>query len=627
MKRLISLLTILTLFLYAFAQMQFATKSFSIFGTPELNDSVFIETNATTNNKKLIINNKIRSAVYNNEIQILPEIIDSIDIISEYVIDIFSSSFSGTNFIDNTCPKIKMTVNVSNDFVFSYELCKVEIQYVLGENQYNQHINTGGSSVANLAKPTALAKYYSLTNVLEGMENEYDIIVYLNSQYITSNQNLERFNINKNRAALENEFDLTTVLLRALVAGCGFHSEIKRDSNGLLSVRTNIGTEKYITIFDANVRDSQYNYLPHTYLDSLEEHDEVSAFLDNSQIEFYGQGLYNDYSATANNFNPIIANYLDFTEDNDDELMQAYLSPGVTIRSITPSTLNVLQFLGWRYDLAVGPTFPTKSIVSSDTLYSQTNYIFQLQNCGTGEFRIIMPSDEGGYELHRENILLPGFNPEFEYKLDTLPNMLWARDLSTGNAKAVISFTDENGTIEKDAYIPFRPNTPIISMDGMRANGMLFVTIHYSAYGATSFIVTRTDVDTNDIICDTISGSSHFTSYALFGTHNYEINIRAINNAGYTEIQKYIFNSATQGTWGIILRQVDQSIKITTVYNGSQIDYPITKSEVYTIGGQLLLTQNSSSKYVDVSSLARGIYVMKVTLQHGQIVSSNFAKR
>lgn len=171
------------------------------------------------------------------------------------------------------------------------------------------------------------------------------------------------------------------------------------------------------------------------------------------------------------------------------------------------------------------------------------------------------------------------------------------------------------------------PEIVSFCVDTITQNSKQKTTLSFDIKYADSLFISILDMDDKQYLRDTLQGDAKQQDWLLETNHSYEFYLRAKNQYGTIYKQLYILNDVNSGIWGVILRQTDQSIKITTVFNGVQIDYPITLAEVLTTGGELLLTHASSDKYVDVSSLERGVYTMKVTLQHGLVVSSNFAKR
>ena len=109
--------------------------------------------------------------------------------------------------------------------------------------------------------------------------------------------------------------------------------------------------------------------------------------------------------------------------------------------------------------------------------------------------------------------------------------------------------------------------------------------------------------------------------------HSYEVKVTAHNSAGDVDVVQYILNPEEPNQWQILWAQNGNTLNFTLSYAVTQIDYPITQTEICTIQGAPLLCQQSSEKRVDVGSLTRGIYILKVTLDTGETVMTQFLKR
>ena len=174
------------------------------------------------------------------------------------------------------------------------------------------------------------------------------------------------------------------------------------------------------------------------------------------------------------------------------------------------------------------------------------------------------------------------------------------------------------------------PENLQVSLSTSSEGNTLDATLQFSADGAAWYVTACHDLNTNNFHYDTLALVNTHTFNGLASDHNYEFRVEAFNSAGSVEKTVFLLDESVADAWSLLVwNNGTDKIRFSVCYNKIAIDYPVIKSEIYEnqSEAQLLLTQNSPDKIVDVSSLPRGIYVLKVTLENGQVLSGMFAKR
>ena len=167
-----------------------------------------------------------------------------------------------------------------------------------------------------------------------------------------------------------------------------------------------------------------------------------------------------------------------------------------------------------------------------------------------------------------------------------------------------------------------------MQIDTNMEQGNLHITTQFYSNGATKYyygirdlnnlVIVNDTIDMYDDLIKIITGNKH---------HSFEISVTAHNNAGDADAVQYILNPEEPNQWQILWAQNGNTLNFTLSYAVTQIDYPITQTEIYTIQGIRLLYQQSPEKSINVGGLTRGIYILKVTLDTGEIVTTQFLKR
>jgi hypothetical protein len=173
------------------------------------------------------------------------------------------------------------------------------------------------------------------------------------------------------------------------------------------------------------------------------------------------------------------------------------------------------------------------------------------------------------------------------------------------------------------------PSDIALHIDTVNVSDNCFdATLHFSAQGAKWYVIAYHDIDINEYHYDTLTNVNTHTFNCLPKGHSYEFHIEAFNSAGSESKLEFLLNESPSNSWSLLAWTVGtDKLRFSVAFNSMQIDYPVLKSEILNQGGQLFLTQNTSSKEIDISGLERGIYVIKVTLQNNIVLTSMFAKR
>ena len=184
-----------------------------------------------------------------------------------------------------------------------------------------------------------------------------------------------------------------------------------------------------------------------------------------------------------------------------------------------------------------------------------------------------------------------------------------------------------DGVASVDVENNLPPEIVNFSVDTITVGDVLTATLCYETKYADRNVLALHNLNTNAAMYDTINASLCKKEFELNREHNYEFYLKAINKSGYQSDLRFVFINYNPEYWSLTVGQTGQTIRYTVAYGVMQIDYPVVQSEIYTTAGIHLLSQHSPEKTIDVSGISRGVYVLKVTLANGVIVSKRFAIR
>ena len=182
---------------------------------------------------------------------------------------------------------------------------------------------------------------------------------------------------------------------------------------------------------------------------------------------------------------------------------------------------------------------------------------------------------------------------------------------------------------EKESkQLPKSPDTPILSVDTFTQANDYVLRLCFNADGADKYILRLNNMSHLIEQFDTIySGEEQCVDYVCPQSDGQMITLTAVNNYGQSVTREYVYNASAADKWKLFAIQQGDNLYVIARYGITDVDYPIVKTEVCALNGQVLITNNSSSQYTDISSLPRAIYLAKVTLQNGIIISHIFPKR
>ena len=181
----------------------------------------------------------------------------------------------------------------------------------------------------------------------------------------------------------------------------------------------------------------------------------------------------------------------------------------------------------------------------------------------------------------------------------------------------------------KDVIEPnLLPEIIMFQVDSATIEEEFVVNVFVKAKYTDNLVFSCKNLNTNAISRDTFFTSSHELIYSTLNhSESYMFMIEALSNNCRAEEEYYLFNDVSSQPWSVTTNIIGSTLIIYITYYSSFVEYPIIKSEIYTTSGILTMTQNTSSKEIDISGLERGAYMLYVTLKHGQTVMALFAKR
>jgi len=519
----------------------------------------------------------------------------------------------------------------------SEEVCKVEVIYsdtlVDNPNYHDFYDRYSLSPDIDILVPMAMS------NQTRGGD-------YGECMHIMLNPNL-KYNYG-NSAIDSSEYDLITVLLRALAMGCGIQSTVSKT----VHFGIDDGMHHYINAFDTQI----YNDAGYTYADVvagnvtsvnfLAGHDILVSGLENI-VDPLIIHLYNDWQVgvSGTNISHKTLNTIDgittYSEDEWNEgfmdLLDADLEKGVAIRTVTPYTMAILRKLGWMKTVAVGYNpytnlYNCRLQCSSTILYPDTPYLLSLGNgnVSLSSLECELFARNGTYTIGEAY----PFIPAFEYS-DIPDNIQWQRNPVTkniiGRLKGIA--TQGNASMEKTLgiEIPYRPNKPIIQKSEVTEDGLIELTLKVLADGSNSYTLTYTGVTNGDVHTFTVYANRLDTILTnIPATQLYNMSIYGTNNHGNSNSYNFTFGFSAQPTLTLTTSVQGNILTYDLSSNGTIdiSDVVISSVQITDANGNIWLTPNSagSGDPISISSLLRGYYILTVVAD-GHSYSRMFIKR
>lgn len=540
------------------------------------------------------------------------------------------------NFIELDFP-LKVRIEIGNPDMFVGDLgsesvlAMTIVQYVLNNfekrNFYSSEWNSEGNDVFF---PQALANriYKGDTDI------EYDdMTIYLNPEFA------DYWYIGEASSISEDQYDLTSIILRELITGCGFGSSLYKTGN-TLSYMIDANGSSYPVLFDTKIKNSGNQWLANTQNSTTN----LLNFLEDKQIYYKDNGkLWNDIEfSIINGVSNITKNTLSKTyKDNEDpsipssfDIMSINFGTGMAIRNVTSMTQNILYDLGWEKALITGSYREVGISSSTEILNPNTNYTFTAQTSGynlnNSNFALTLIQQDGTYyELNT------GQNDIFNVNYSNLPDYVWERDPDTGCIFGFVSFNGQtsNGLYlhgDKEIKLPLSPRNANISAVKSVNSSSMSAKINYKADGATNYIINyfaygesaqySIPINNKDEVCYVLDG--------LNPNKKYGISIQALNNYGNIYSETVTVGEDIVSQLSLVLTKVGSTLKYRFKLGTEYVtNLNISSVKILDIYGNLITTVNAGiNETFSISSLTTGMYILSVDVENYTTYSKTFLK-
>lgn len=517
------------------------------------------------------------------------------------------------------------------------ELCKVEVRYsnIIIDN-FRYHEFSALNSTLPLLYPAAM------TNQTTGVSDSVAMVIHLNPT-LTYYCGIG--------SVPAGEYDMITVLLRALAIGCGLQSSL--DPN-IMEFGVTLNGNTYITPFDAIIYNNAYATIADVVLGDIS----IENFLSNHLIYVDGYAryvpdptiiLFNDWELGAigtlskNTLNTISSQTYTDNEYNNGflDLLDYELRENVSIREVTPYTMALLRVLGWMKSVIVGfenlyeDFYDCSLQCSSNTLQPNTSYTVSLPQGITASLSNVvckLSSQDSAYVIGS----VQGSINSFSYA--SIPqDIQWQRNPMTKNimgqmqGEAHMLIDDQILTLEKtcDIEIPYIPNRPLIQKSESTENGNIHLNLHAFANGSDTYTVSYTGVTYSDYHTFTIAADVLDTILISIPANQlYNMSIYGTNNQGNSSAYNFTFGFSAHPALNLTVVSTRTYVKYDLSDNG-QIDLSdvvISSVQIRDHNGLLVLTSNAGSgEQIPTTSLPRGLYVLSV-VANGDTYSKLFVK-
>lgn len=579
------------------------------------------------------IKSNIVGNVHNGSIQIINktgtegELVNAI----QYAEVIFYNEME-KHLIDVAYLNAELQWGLSNDFE-SNELCKLDVVYDTEASYHKYHPHIVPYGVDNVLYPLAL----SLQSKGGTTENVLCMTIILNPDV--------SFYYGTDAKPGIDEYDMVTVLLRALTTGCGFQTTLNPT---LLTIGQQIGNSTYINSLDVHIRNNNGNSIQDVRAGDIT----LKNFLCEKQVGIGDILLYNDWEngdwldMSFRTLNFVSENIYTQAERDSNfiDLMDPYLPVGVAIHELTKYTLPVLQKIGWLFDVAVGEGNPAEenlyhsSITGSHILLPNIDYTFSISNhsVNVNSFRCELFTEDSIFVLATSSNF--AFLP---VHYNSLPkDQKWKRNPLTKNiiGRVVCNASVYNGlNIVKQSKtyaieIPYVPDVPNVKKEETIVDDMIQLKLQAFANGSNKYIVQYKGYHDMIPYTDTIESETLIKEYNnIPANQTYRMQIKGVNSTGEGE------------TFSMFLGvSEDVQLKMRTTCTGSTLWYSfyygndeVTDIDVAMVdiisrdGGFWTISSAKPRDIINLSVLpgGRGVYVIRVTLQDGRQFSDTFMKR
>lgn len=450
-------------------------------------------------------------------------------------------------------------------------------------------------------------------------------------------------------AVPEDKYDAVTILLRALVIGCGIQSSLEPN---LLQFGISHNGQIYMNAFDTHI----YNDVGQSYSSVVNGYTSAYDFLSGRSVYAEGRAgfnepminpvqLYNDWefynnehnvtSNTLNTINPLIYTEDEITE-NFYDLLDPFFYTGIEQRTITPYTKALLRGLGWLYNVPVGLEYDYSGLYNStlccnsNTLHPDHSYNVWLSASNISLSNIVCEL-EGKDSTY---IIASGNNFSFH----SIPNgVQWKRNPITKNIIGRIratAFVYDGTCIEREKVlnieVPFKPNRPIVQKRENTIDGNITLNINGFANGSNMYTVTYTGVTYGDTHTFTTASEILDTTLTdVAGNQLYNLSIHGTNAEGNSDSYNFTFGFSAHPALNMTISVLGNILKYDLSNNGTIdiSDVVISSVQIVDPSGIVWATPTAcSGDPIDISSLRRGFYVLKV-IADDTLYSRMFIKR
>ena len=525
------------------------------------------------------------------------------------------------------------------------ELCKVEVEYTdtTGYNpKYSGVLWNAATSI-----PTLYSRV--LSNQTRGFCNSKCMTIMINPNIPL------HYDIT---TCPSDKYDATTLLLRALAIGSGIQSSLRYVGNTLTIGIYNDDYEQIcVTSFDSQMYNSTGKNPEDVVLEDLT----IEQFLCGTSVHTIGDFdepvttanilLTNDWEVGVPALDPVSPNtlntidFITYTPDelNSDfqDLLATEIQPGQQIRTLTKYTKAILKHLGFQTTIAVGGPnpfanlFDCKILCDDVVLYPNVQYTFALDKSGVVE-------ESGCIELYGVDSLYTignvslGYNNTASYT--SIPDSVqWQRNPVTknilGHIKVNVSTLVDGLYISLPKYyeieIPNHPNKLLVHKSEETISSNINLDLSAFANGSTSYTVKYIGVTNSDIHTFTVSSSSIDTTVVMPATQLYNVAIYGTNALGNSDTCTFTAGFSAHPTLHMTVSVLGSTLRYDFSNNGTIdiSDLIISSVRITDTMGNLLMTSDAGSgEPIDISSLARGYYILYVEAD-GQTYGARFGKR
>ncbi len=517
------------------------------------------------------------------------------------------------------------------------EICKVAVEYS-GVLAHNPHY--AGFSLISSSLPIIFP--VAMVNQTTESSNNIAMHIYLNPDYTYHCSD---------GPVPTGEFDMITILLRALAIGCGLQSSLDVNTMQMGVIHNGMTC---ITPFDALIHNATYNF----FADVVSGDISIGDFLINQAVyvdgydQIYGSNpitikLFNDWEGGY--FSPL-SSYTFSTIDNsmytdqeyEDEfqdLLDVDLRDNASLREVTRYTMALLRALGWMKTIPVGyndpyePLYTSTLHCSGQTLYPNTLYTVNLSSSGYVDLSNVvckLSSIDSTY-------VIGNVQNYSTFSYSSIPeNVQWLRHPVTKNIIGemhgdAFMHIDNYVSQHKTCYIeiPHKPNRPIIQKSESTDNGTILLHLNAFANGSDTYTFSYTGITNNDSHTFTITADALDTILTnIPATQLYNASVYGSNHEGNSDSYNFTFGFSAHPT--LTLRVVaTRTYLIYDLSNNGQIDISdvvISSVQIRDIHGLLWMNSNAGSgDVISITSLPRGRYVLTVVAD-GQSYSRMFVK-